>query len=167
MTINKLQASTFDELYTPTEAVMPLIRHLPEWVKTVWCPCDTEDSKIVLALRNAGYNVIATHIRDGRDFFTIREPEGYDIIVTNPPYSNKSEFIARCIELGMPWSLLLPLDALCGARRFELYKGAKWRTGVITIASRVDFTGKNRPWFNVVWVVSVPGLEEKWIQEDC
>ena len=163
MTINKLQASTFDELYTPTEAVMPLIRHLPEWVKTVWCPCDTEDSKIVLALRNAGYTVIATHIRDGRDFFTIREPEGYDMIITNPPYSNKSEFIARCMEIGRPWVLLLPLDALCGKSRYELYKQGP--VGVITLAERIDFTGKGKNWFYNAWVCSWPEIAGKWVQE--
>lgn len=159
----KLIASKFDDLDTPTLAVLPLIRHLPEWVKTVWCPCDTEESNIVLALRNAGYNVIATHIRDGRDFFTIHEPEGYDIIITNPPYSNKDEFIGRCVEIGRPWALLLPLDALCGTRRLKLY--VQCGVGVITLAERIDFTGKGANWFFNAWVCSWPEMKDKWIRE--
>ena len=41
----------------------------------VWCPFDTEESLFVKELKSAGYNVIATHISTGGDFFIISVPE--------------------------------------------------------------------------------------------
>ena len=161
MTIMKLQSSKFDELYTPPDAVFPLLRHLPKKYKTVWCPCDTEDSEIVTQLQATGRAVIASHIKDGYDFFEWEPEDGYDCIVTNPPYSNKDDFIRRCNELGVPWALLLPLDALCGSKRFPLVKDC----GCITIAHRVDFTGKGSNWFYNVWVCNIPELNGKWLKE--
>lgn len=85
MTIMKLHSSKFDELYTPPDAITPLIKHLPKHYKTIWCPCDTEDSVIVKELRADGRDVIATHIDNGEDFFTTEKD--CDCIVTNCPYS--------------------------------------------------------------------------------
>lgn len=141
-----------------------LLKHLPKSFKTIWCPCDTEDSNIVKALKADGRDVIATHISTGEDFFTTEKE--CDCIVTNCPYSCKNAFIKRCNDLQKPWALLLPLDSLCGSKRFQIYKQALWTPSVITIASRVDFTGKKSPWFNVCWVISCPSIEGKWIQED-
>lgn len=163
----KLNASKNDECYTPAEGVVPLIKHLPYWVKTVWCPCDKPESEIVKMLKAAGKKVLCTHIDDGYDFLTMRaEPyaDMCDIIITNPPYSNKDDFIKRCIYLGKPWALLLPLDALCGDQRNKLY--SKTDVGVITLANRLDFTGKGANWFYNAWVCSWPEINGKWIRED-
>ena len=129
--LNKLHASTFDELYTPQDAMPALVNNLPSWVEKVWCPCDTGSSEIFKTLDVAGKEVVATHILGGYDFLKYTPEFKYDMIITNPPYSNKDDFIARCVELGKPWALLLPLDSLCGKRRYELYKSG---VGVITLA---------------------------------
>lgn len=162
----KLNASKNDECYTPAEGVVPLIKHLPDWVKTVWCPCDKDSSEIVKALNDSGRRAIATHIDDGFDFLKLApsDPSSYDMIITNPPYSCKEKMIARCIDLGKPWALLLPLDALCGDQRNKLYK--KTDVGVITLANRLDFTGKGANWFYNAWVCSWPEINGKWIRED-
>lgn len=164
--IAKLNASKNDECYTPAEAMEPLLRHLPYWVKNVWCPCDKDTSEIVTALNDSGRTAIASHIDDGIDFLKIAptDPGSYDMIITNPPYSNKDDFIERCVELGKPWALLLPLDSLCGKRRFELYQGAN-SIGVITLHDRLDFTGKGKNWFYNAWVCSWPEINGKWVQE--
>lgn len=159
MTIMKLQSSKFDELYTPIDAIFPLLRHLPKKYKTIWCPCDTEDSNIVRALKAEGRDVIATHINNGEDFFEIDRK--CDCIVTNCPYSSKNLFIKRCVDLKKPWALLLPLDAMCGSKRLALLK----HCGVITIAHRVDFTGKGSNWFYNAWIMNIPELQDSWIKE--
>lgn len=41
-----------------------------------------------------------------------------DWIISNPPYSNKDEIIERCIEIGKPTILLLPIESLGGLRLF-------------------------------------------------
>lgn len=161
----KLNASKNDECYTPAVAMEPLLRHLPYWVKNVWCPCDKPESEIVKALVDSGRTVLATHIDTGDDFLSgIGYAPAADMIITNPPYSNKDDFIEHCIKLGKPWALLLPLDSLCGKRRFDLYQEAN-NIGVITIHDRLDFTGKGKNWFYNAWVCSWPEINGKWIQE--
>lgn len=167
MTNLKLQSKPFDELYTPDSAITPLLKHLPNWVQTVWCPCDTPESRIVKQLVSLGKKVIPTHISTGEDFFSPESDfiaDRADMIITNPPYSNKDMFIEKCIKLGRPWALLLPLDSLCGEKRFKLYK--QTGVGVITLANRVDFTGKGSNWFYNAWVCSWPEINGKWIIED-
>ena len=117
-----------DEVYTPEEAVKPLIKHLLDYQKrhqkttlTIWCPFDTEESNYVTVLRNAGFEVIATHIDNGQNFFYY-EPEQYDIIVSNPPFSIKDDIIKRLSELNKPYAMLLPIPTLQGQKRFAYMK---------------------------------------------
>jgi hypothetical protein len=161
----KIHSNINDECYTPFDAVVPLIKHLPEWVKIVWCPCDKPESQIVKALNDSGRRAIATHIDDGFDFLKVApsDPSSYDMIITNIPYSCKEKMIERCIQLGKPWALLLPLDSLCGNRRYNLYSQAD--VGCITLHKRLDFTGKKKNWFYNAWVCSWPEIKNKWIQE--
>jgi len=105
----------FDELYTPNEAVEMILPYIPNGVKTIWECTAIKESRIVKVLRDAGYNVITTHIEDGQDFFKY-EPEFYDMIITNPPYSLKDKFLKRAYDLKKPFMFLLPLTTLEGKR---------------------------------------------------
>ena len=61
-----------DETYTPAYAVKPIIKHISTFFDNnaiIWCPFDESDSSFVIELKKAGYNVIATHIKQGQDFF--------------------------------------------------------------------------------------------------
>lgn len=122
MAINKgyLTAKTdklSDEYYTPDFAVSPIIKYIPEKA-VIWCPFDTEESEYVKQIRDAGYDVIATHIDNGQNFF-FYEPEKYDIIISNPPFSCKDAVLKRLTELQKPFAILLPLPTLQGQGRFE------------------------------------------------
>ena len=64
-----------DEFYTPAYAIEPLVKYIPP-VRTIWCPFDTEESLIVRRFRQSGFVVMATHIKDGLDFF---ETETFDV----------------------------------------------------------------------------------------
>ena len=61
----------------------------------------------------------------------------------------KDKFLERCYEIGKPFALLLPLTALEGIARQELYK--KYGLELILLPKRIDFTGKKAPWFAVAW----------------
>lgn len=101
-----------DEQYTPyyaVECILPYIQHLRG--KIIWCPFDTEDSQFVRILRDDGFDVSYSHISDGRDFFTYEPPE-WDVILSNPPYTNKRAFIERADSFGKPWCLFLPVNLL-------------------------------------------------------
>ena len=101
-----------DEQYTPPETVkilLPHIQHVKD--KTIWCPFDREDSQFVQVLRANGFKVVYSHIDYGQDFFEY-EPEHWDLIISNPPYKGKRAFWERCLSLGKPFALLLPVHVL-------------------------------------------------------
>lgn len=118
-----------DEYYTPDYAVQPLIKHLQSFSKgkkiTVWCPFDTEQSQFVKVLKNAGFNVIYSHIDFGENFFFFEPKEDYDIIISNPPFSAKDKILQRLNELQKPYAILLPLPSLQGQNRFKYLKDSQ------------------------------------------
>ena len=121
MHMDKVANSGNDEFFTPLYAVEPLLKYVnPAW--KVWCPFDTEESLIVKALKAHGNSVTATHLSTGRDFFTTT-PETCDCIISNPPYSKKSEVFARLFSLSTPFAMLVGVVGLFESkRRFELFK---------------------------------------------
>jgi hypothetical protein len=134
----------YDEFFTPPYAVTPLLPYLPR--DTIWWePTDTDGkSGIASTLRVHGLNVISTSC----DFFDIQPPAGVTGIITNPPYSLKDEFLRRCDELEMPFALLMPVTALEGVQRGDLYR--KYGIDIMVLDRRVEFTGKS-VWFNTSW----------------
>ena len=84
-----------DEKYTFGYGVASIIEYLPEG-KIIWCPFDTCHSEFVLHLQEAGFQVKYSHISTGQDFFAY-EPDCWDIIVSNPPFSRKMDVLnAAC-----------------------------------------------------------------------
>lgn len=144
----------FDELYTPEYAVEPVLKYIPSNVKTIWCPCDTLQSKIVKKLLLAKYDVIPSHIEQGKDFMTYQPETEWDMILTNPPYSTKDKMLARAYELGKPFAFLLPLTALEGIKRGEMFR--KNGVGVVVLDQRIDFNGKGNCWYNTSWFIHTP-----------
>ena len=125
-----------DEVYTPAYAVTPLLKYLElkqiekdnarhlfsSTPLTIWCPFDMEDSNYVKIFKEAGYNVIASHIDNGQNFFEYEPEEDYDIIISNPPFSLKDDILKRLYELQKPYAILLPLPSLQGQKRFKYIK---------------------------------------------
>jgi len=99
-----------DDYQTDPDALSILVPHLkPSWV--VW-ECAAGEGALVGGLSRIGFQVIQSDIKTGCDFLTWIPPGEWDCIVTNPPFSLKNEFLARCYELGHPFALLLPLNGL-------------------------------------------------------
>lgn len=110
-----------DECYTRPYAIYPLLKYLKQFKKQIiWCPFDTQDSNFVKILRENGYNVVSSHISEGKDFFKY-EPEKFDLIVSNPPFSNKREIFNRVINFNKPFALLMSLDWLNDRAPFRLF----------------------------------------------
>jgi len=65
--------------------------------------------------------VIYTHIDDGKDFFKF-EPDEYDAIISNPPFSKKDRVLKRLYQLDKPFAVLLPMNSLQGITRYEYFK---------------------------------------------
>jgi hypothetical protein len=97
-----------DEYYTPPILVEPIIQYAKG---TIWCPFDTEDSEFVIQLKKNGNKVIHSHIWEDKDFFEY-EPEQYDMIISNPPFSRKLEVLERLYMLNKPFAMVLGLPIL-------------------------------------------------------
>lgn len=140
----------FDELYTPDEAVEMIIQYIPKTIKTIWECTAIKESRIVSILKKAGYNVVTSHIENNEDFFEF-EPKEYDMIITNPPYSKKDQFLKRTFELNKPFMFLLPLTALEGIERGKMFD----KNGIQLLIPNKRFNFKpekqSGAWFQTSW----------------
>jgi hypothetical protein len=122
MKMDKVANSGNDEFYTPAYAVRPILKHLDRGAR-IWCPFDTDDSLFVRMLRHEGHDVQATHISNGEDFFSQTTPPGIDYIISNPPYSLKTEVLEDLFARGVPFAMLLCVVGLFESqRRFEMFR---------------------------------------------
>jgi len=138
-----------DEFFTPPEAVYPLLKYLPKGI-TCWEPTDPGNSVISRLLEEHGCKVISTHKETGFDFLVDTPDFEFDLIVTNPPYSLKTEFLERAYELGKPFCFLLPIHTLEGVRRGKLFR--KYGIQLIVLDRRINFMrDKKGVWFNTSW----------------
>ena len=94
-----------DECYTPRYVVKELLPYLPK-DKVIWCPFDTEESEFVKVLSEEGLKVVNSHISYGQDYYTY-EPNHWDIIVSNPPFTNKRKIFERALSFNKPFALLM------------------------------------------------------------
>ena len=108
-----------DEKYTPKYAALPILKYLPK--KIIWCPFDTKNSEFVLALQENGFEVVYSHISTGQDFFAFEPPE-WDIIISNPPFTDKRKIFERCLNFGKPFALLMSNLWLNDAAPSKLFK---------------------------------------------
>jgi len=98
-----------DEYYTPSILVKPILEYIKP-NSTIWCPFDTEDSEFVILLKEAGHNVIYTHIWYGEDFFEL--DIDCDYIISNPPFTKKLKVLDRLYKLNKPFAMVLGLPIL-------------------------------------------------------
>ena len=121
MKMDKVAGSGNDEFYTPAYAIKPILKYLKD-KKTIWCPFDTPQSEYVKVFSQAGFKVIYSHIDEGKNFFFYEPEESYDIIISNPPFSQKDNVLKRLYELDKPYAMLLPIPTLQGQARFPYMK---------------------------------------------
>ena len=110
---NWLKVNSFnikDEYYTPKILVNAIIEYIKP-SSTIWCPFDTIESEFYIQLTKAGHKVICSHIWDGKDFFEY-EPDYYDYIISNPPFSIKLKVLDRLYKLNKPFAMVLGLPIL-------------------------------------------------------
>ena len=139
-----------DEQYTPrygVEVLLPYIQHLKD--KIIRCPFDTEESQFVKVLSEYWFKVVYSHLSDWKDFLSY-EPDNRDVIISNPPYTNKRIYRERALDLWKPFALLLPLNILSDSiinttmrererereiqllipsRRMKFYNNTTWQIG--------------------------------------
>lgn len=108
-----------DECYTPKYVVEEIIPYLSK-DKIYWLPFDRDDSAFVQVLKENGYTFINSHIDYGQDYYTY-EPEKWDIMLSNPPFTNKRKIFERALTFGKPFALIMSNTWLNDAAPKDLF----------------------------------------------
>ena len=151
--------NAFDRCQTPAYALEPLYPYLDPTVM-IWEPAQGEGI-LAEAFRQRGYSVLATDLLDDVDFFTYNPGPLY-ITITNPPFSQKYLWLARCYELCNPFALLLPLETLGAAKAQCLFE--ENGVEIILLDKRVNFKMPYKGWggkgaqFPVAWFTHGLGI---------
>lgn len=128
---------------------------------TIWCPFDTKDSAFVRVLESAGYNVIHSHIEEGKDFYTYEPEEEYDYIISNPPFKSKHKLLKRIKELKQkkPFFFLITINMVNNGEFMREWESFEWK--YLCFLSRRVYYSKDiktlepagRPSFNSLWLI--------------
>lgn len=113
-------AGNNDECMTPDYAIYPLLKYIPENV-VIWCPFDTKDSEFVKIISKHN-KVIYSHIQNKQDFYVYEPDEDWDIIISNPPFTNKRGIFQRALSFNKPFALLMSNTWLNDSAPKQLFK---------------------------------------------
>jgi hypothetical protein len=108
-----------DECYTPAYGVKPILKYIPKDA-IVWCPFDKKHSEFVKQISNTN-KVINSHIDYGQDFFEY-EPDEWDIIISNPPFTEKRKYFERALSFNKPFALIMSNTWLNDSAPKKLFK---------------------------------------------
>lgn len=146
-----VKRGAFDELYTPPEAVGMLLPFIPKDCKVAWEATAIKGSNISAVLETNGFVMVNTHINDGVNFLSDAPAFTYDILIDNPPYSKKNQFLKRGFELGKPFMFLLPITTLEGALRHKMFR--EYEMQLLMPDKRFNFKPEkgSSAWFYTCW----------------
>ena len=131
-----------DECYTERYAVEPLLEFLPKFKdKVIWLPFDDEESEFVKCFRENGYKIINSHIRNGQDYY-FYEPEQWDLMISNPPFTNKKMIFERAISFNKPFCLLMTLTWLNDRAPMRLFRDKGLQ--LLMFEDRMQFKNQNK-----------------------
>jgi len=127
-----------DECYTPAYGVAPILKYIPKDC-IVWCPFDKEDSEFVkqISMQN---KVVFSHIDSGQDFFSF-EPEHWDVLISNPPFTNKRKYFERALFFNKPFALIMTNTWLNDAAPKQLFKEKELQ--LLMFDKRMQFINSN------------------------
>ena len=140
-----------DNYPTPSILVNMLVPYLKKWESDfiskngrkpiLWLPFDTEESKYYTILKKEGFQVVRSHLNDDKDFFNY-QPEQFDIIVSNPPFSTKLDIFERIIfGLKKPFVLLMNMMAINYQNVSNLFQSVNPKIQFIIPDKKVSFDG--------------------------
>ena len=165
-----------DDYYTPKwvwEEIAPFLKK--NGVKRIYEPFNNilQDTSLNSrrTLEFLDFEVLKTRpynpLTEENSFFTnIIDPDSYDAIVSNIPFSKKKWIIEHLICLDKPFCILIPPYAIC-AKYFKKFKNQK-DLGIIIPSNRIDFKTAENPnqksrWEGL-WVTYKMGGELEWLK---
>lgn len=124
-----------DECMTLPYAVEPILPYIKDG-DIVWCPFDNKDSEFVKQIQKTN-TVVFSHLEDGsgsynrqrlmnvesdgKDFFNY-EPPIWDVLISNPPFTNKRKYFERAISFRKPFALIMSNTWLNDSAPKQLFK---------------------------------------------
>ncbi len=125
-----------NEFYTPEYVVEHITEYVPKDA-VIWCPFDTKDSHFVKVLSRTN-KVLYSHIADGCDYYETN-PDGWDIMISNPPFQGKKQIFERALEFGKPFALLMTLQWLNDAAPHRIWPSAGKDLELLTFDKRIHY----------------------------
>ena len=129
-----------DECYTPSYAVTPILEYIPK-DKVIWCPFDTEESEFVKQISQTN-KVIHSHIHEGKNFFNY-QPSDWDIMLSNPPFTNKRKIFERALLLDKPFALIMTNTWLNDSAPKQMFMDANKDLQLLMFDKRMEFIDPN------------------------
>lgn len=130
-----------DECLTPEYAVTPLVKYLPKG-RTIWCPFDKADSQFVIVLAKHGFKVVRSHISEGKNFFDYEPDCRWDLIVSNPPFTDKRKIFERALSFDKPFALLMSNTWLNDSAPKQLFRHRQLQ--LLMFEKRIDFVNSGQ-----------------------
>lgn len=143
-----LGTSMKDDCQTPGYALEPLFEardYKSQWPLSVWEPAVGE-GLLYKALNENEFSVLCSDLKTGDDFLTSTIGVECDAVITNPPFSLKVEFMKRCLELDMPFALLMDTSAVSLKSFIEVVCPLKPEIGIVWFSPRVNFKMPFKGW---------------------
>ena len=82
--------------------------------------------------------MVRSSLQEGQDFFEY-EPNEWDLIVSNPPFSLKDKVLERLYSFNKPFAILLPLNSLQGKTRYKYFKQG---IQILSFDARISYHNK-------------------------
>ena len=133
-----------DECYTPKYAVMPILKYIPE-NSTIWCPFDKKESEFVKQISKTN-KVIFSHIDNEQDFYNYEPSDQWDIIISNPPFTNKRKIFERALSFNKPFALIMTNTWLNDAAPKQLFKSKELQ--LLMFDKRINYNNNNKITFS-------------------
>ena len=132
-----------DECYTPGYAVTPILKYIPKDA-VVWCPFDKFVSAFVQQIRVTN-KAIWSHIDGGDDFYAY-EPDEWDVMISNPPFTCKRQIFERALSFGKPFALLMSNTWLNDSAPAKIFKDKELQ--LLMFDKRIEFSGQKKITFS-------------------
>lgn len=146
----RLSKGNNDECYTPRYGVEPLLEFMqPYKEKIIWCPFDDETSEFVKVFKEKGFYVVYSHIKYGQDFYNY-EPESWDVMISNPPFTNKAQIFRRALSFNKPFALLMTITWLNDPTPANVFQDKELQ--ILSFNERIKFI--NQPQGNKISFLS-------------
>lgn len=133
-----------DECYTPRYAVLPIVKYLDKG-KIIWLPFDTVESQFYKVLTEEGFKVVNSHIATGQDYYTY-EPKEWDVMVSNPPFTNKRGIFERALSFNKPFALIMSNTWLNDSAPKQLFKDRELQ--LLMFDKRIQFNDDKKITFS-------------------